>query len=268
LSASLTRPYHPVVFKPGQIGNAFKKLPGFLHVDEKKCSLTIHVTHANGIRETKNIGWNDLDTISELDHNGIHCVLFSYNPIGDNSCIIYIESRYRGDLFIHCDTSDMNKTSALVSILEQELRLEIEKDGEPSDDESQEQQYVDKSRLHELKEVPATRFDLSRLIKILEELNICHRNHCDISVITLTRSLLDHVPPIFSCKTFSEIANSYAASKSFRESMKHLENSSRKIADQYLHTQIRQKESLPNRTQVNFSNDIDVLLSEIVRVLK
>ncbi len=48
--------------------------------------------------------------------------------------------------------------------------------------------------------------------------------------------------------------------------MTNLENSSRKIADSYLHTRIRNKESLPNRTQVNFSNDMDVLLSEIIRI--
>jgi len=268
LSASLTRLYQPIAFKPGQIRNAFKKLPGFLGIDEKKCSLMVHVTHANGIRERKDIGWNDLDTISEINHNAVSCVLFSYQPRGDSSCIIYIESRYRGDLFIHCDAPDMHRTNNLVSILEQELRLEIKKDGESSDDTSQEAQYVDRSRLQELKDITAMQFDLSRLIKILEELNTCYKDHCYISVITLTRALLDHVPPVFSCKAFSEVANNYAGSKSFRESIKHLENSSRKIADQYLHTQIRQKESLPNRTQVNFSNDIDVLLSEIARVLK
>ena len=162
----------------------------------------------------------------------------------------------------------MDRTNGLVSILEQELRLEIKQADESSDDTSQDRQYVDRSRLQELKDIAGTQFDLSRLIKILEELNTCYKNRCDISVVTLTRALLDHVPPIFSCKTFSEVANNYAGSKSFKESIKHLENSSRKIADQYLHTQIRKKESLPNRTQVNFSNDIDVLLSEIVRVLK
>ena len=150
----------------------------------------------------------------------------------------------------------------------EELRMEIEQEGKTLDDSSQDGQYVDRSRLQELKNVTATQFDLSRLIKILKELNTCYKNYCDIAVIMLTRALLDHVPPIFSCRTFPEVANNYAGSKSFKESMTHLENSSRKIADQNLHTQIRKKESLPNRTQVNFSNDIDVLLSEIVRVLK
>jgi len=151
----------------------------------------------------------------------------------------------------------------------EELRMDIEQGGEFPDNSSDEDvQYVDKSRLLELRNSADTQFDLSRLIRILEELNICYKNHCNISGIMLTRALLDHVPPIFSCKNFSEVANNYSGSKSFKESMNHLEISSRKIADQHLHTQVRQKESLPNRTQVNFSNDIDVLLSEIVRVLK
>ena len=150
----------------------------------------------------------------------------------------------------------------------EELRMEIEQDGEVSDDSYEDVPYIDKSRLQELINITATRFDLSRLMEILEELNICYKNHCYISVITLTRALLDHVPPIFSCKSFSEVTNNVAGSKSFKESMKHLEDSSRKIADQHLHTQVRKRESLPNRTQVNFSNDIDVLLSELVRVLK
>jgi len=49
--------------------------------------------------------------------------------------------------------------------------------------------------------------------------------------------------------------------------MAHLENSARRIADAHLHTQIRARETLPTATQVNFSNDLDVLLAEIVRIL-
>jgi hypothetical protein len=79
---------------------------------------------------------------------------------------------------------------------------------------------------------------------------------------------LDHVPPIFGCKSFAEVSNNYSGGKSFKESMKRLEDSSRKIADSYLHTQIRKSESLPNPTQVDFSNDLDVLLAEIARTNK
>jgi|WetSurSiteA1Bulk_404760.scaffolds.fasta_scaffold20510_1 hypothetical protein len=150
----------------------------------------------------------------------------------------------------------------------EELKMDIEHDSKEDTEPPPQVYYVDKSRIQELKAISTTKFDLSKLIRILEEMNICNQKQCYISLITLTRALLDHVPPIFSCKNFSEVSNNYAGIKSFKDSMIHLENSSRKIADQHLHSQIRQTESLPNKTQVNFSNDIDVLLSEIVRVLK
>ena len=84
----------------------------------------------------------------------------------------------------------------------------------------------------------------------------------------LTRALLDHIPPIFGVNTFAEVANSYKSSRSFKESMLHLNNSCRKIADAHLHVPIRKKEVLPSKTQVNFTNDVDVLLAEIVRLLE
>lgn len=87
-------------------------------------------------------------------------------------------------------------------------------------------------------------------------------------MIVLTRALLDHIPPIFECNKFAEVANNYDGSKSFKEAMKNLENSSRKIADHYLHSQIRKRESLPTVKQIDFSNDIDFLLAEIIRGLK
>jgi len=56
-------------------------------------------------------------------------------------------------------------------------------------------------------------------------------------------------------------------SRSFKESMQRLDTSCRKIADSHLHIAIRKKEVLPTKTQVNFTNDVDVLLAEIVRLL-
>jgi hypothetical protein len=82
----------------------------------------------------------------------------------------------------------------------------------------------------------------------------------------LTRALMDHVPPIFGQSTFEGIANNYSGTKSFKDSMRHLQGSSRSIANAHLHTPIRRSESLPTSTQVNFRQDLDVLLSEIVRI--
>jgi len=128
--------------------------------------------------------------------------------------------------------------------------------------------YVDVARIAELQAIDSLQFDLARLIELCEELNVCNSNGCYLAVAVLARALLDHIPPIFGASTFSEIANNYKGTRSFKDSMQHLDNSCRKIADAHLHVQIRKNEVLPNKTQVNFSNDLDVLLAEIVRVLR
>lgn len=126
--------------------------------------------------------------------------------------------------------------------------------------------YVNVDRIENLKKTNSS-FDLSRLIRMCEELNNTFEENNFLSVCMLLRAILDHIPPIFGCNNFTEIANNYTGSKSFKESMKRLSESSRKIADMYLHVQIRTKETLPNNTQVDFSNELDVLLAEIIRIL-
>lgn len=129
--------------------------------------------------------------------------------------------------------------------------------------------FVDQTRLDELQSIKSSNFDLTKLIRLCEELNTCYINNSYLTTAMAGRAILDHVPPIFQCNSFAEVANNYPdGSKSFKQSMTNLELSLRKIADAHLHTRIRSKETLPNKTQVNFSNDLDVLLAEIVRLLK
>ena len=126
-------------------------------------------------------------------------------------------------------------------------------------------QYVDARRIKELRGIKNANFDLSRLLAMCAELND-NASRNNISTILLVRAILDHVPPIFGLKTFKEVANNFATTTSIKSSLKHLEDSSRTIADTHLHTPVRKKETLPTKTQVNFSQDLDVLLSEIVRI--
>jgi hypothetical protein len=128
--------------------------------------------------------------------------------------------------------------------------------------------YVHRDRLAQLKAYPAGQFDLAKLVAFCEELNVCNQNNLVLAPPMLVRAILDHVPPIFGCKSFSEVANNCPGSKSFKGAMNQLENTSRKIADSVLHTQIRKKEALPTETQVDFRNGLDMLLQEIVRLLK
>ncbi len=128
--------------------------------------------------------------------------------------------------------------------------------------------YVDTSRLGELRSQTSSLWDASRLIRLAEELNVAEANRCYMSVAMLVRSITDHVPPIFGCQTFTEVANNYAGAKSFRGSMQRLNSSLRHIADAHLHIQIRRSEILPTQTQVDFRAELDALLAEVVRLLK
>ena len=128
--------------------------------------------------------------------------------------------------------------------------------------------FIANERIDELSAVTSHDFDLSKLVELCKELNYCYAGGCYLAVAMLTRAILDHVPPIFGGSKFSEVANNYKGTKSFKDSMSYLESSSRKIADAFLHTQIRNSETLPTKNQLKFSVDLDVLLAEIVRVLK
>lgn len=127
--------------------------------------------------------------------------------------------------------------------------------------------YVNLERINEMSLVKSDIFDLTKLIQLCEELNSSFENENYLAVAMLVRAILDHVPPIFGFRTFIEVSSQYGG-KSLKKSLQNLQNSSRNIADAHLHEPIRRKESLPNRTQVDYRNDLDVLLGEIVRVLK
>lgn len=128
--------------------------------------------------------------------------------------------------------------------------------------------YVALSRIAELEKIKNPKYDLTRLVQMCKELNSGRRDGSLISMVMLCRAIIDHVPPIFGCANFNEVANNYNGGKSFKEIMDRLNSSSRKITDFHLHAQIRASEVLPSQTQVDFSNDLDFLLGEIVRILK
>lgn len=124
--------------------------------------------------------------------------------------------------------------------------------------------FVHLSRIAELEAIKSSEYDLKKVIQFCRELNAAHSSQSYLSIIMLTRSLIDHVPPLFGAKTFAQVASSYGGTKSFKGSMQNLDNSSRNIADSHLHSHIRKTEVLPVINQVDFSPDIDVLLAEIV----
>ena len=96
--------------------------------------------------------------------------------------------------------------------------------------------FVDPSRVAELQDRVSTVYDLRKLVRLCQELNICYQQECYFAVATLTRALLDHVPPLFGCRTFLEVVSNHPWGRSRKDAMVHLQNSARRIADIHLHT--------------------------------
>ncbi|WP_324134056.1 hypothetical protein [Bosea sp. (in: a-proteobacteria)] len=125
--------------------------------------------------------------------------------------------------------------------------------------------YVEPIRLAQLANAQSPNWDFSRLIQLCKELNVAHQNDCHISVIVLLRVIADHVPPIFGHRNFADFVAQTTIGNSFKKSMTYLHGSMRNIADQHIHHQISKKEVLPTSTQVDFRQQLDLLLAEVVR---
>lgn len=128
--------------------------------------------------------------------------------------------------------------------------------------------YVDAQRILQLQALKTSVWDLRKLVRLLQEINLAHVNEMHMATAMLVRAVADHVAPILGCRTFSEVANNYTAPRSFSDQMKHLDGSMRKVADMHLHQQVRKSEVLPSSAQVDFKAALDVLLAEILRILQ
>jgi len=153
--------------------------------------------------------------------------------------------------------------------LESEERTS-ENDGQPLRDTSgvSAESFVNAERLAALRALkPNKPLDINKLVRLCEELNICYPKGAYFACAMLVRALLDHVPPAFGYRTFDEVINNYAGGRSFREAMSYAATMARKIADMHLHAPMRRVEALPNNTQVDFRQAVDLLLGEIISVL-
>lgn len=128
-------------------------------------------------------------------------------------------------------------------------------------------EYIHTSRINELKSIKNLNYDITKLVRICEELNNNYRMGNFISIILLSRAIINHVPPLFgNFATFDQVIGQYG-NKSFKNNMKALNESLRSTADNYNHQLIRHKEPLPTLQQVDYRANLDTLLSEILVVL-
>jgi hypothetical protein len=108
---------------------------------------------------------------------------------------------------------------------------------------------------------------MRKLIQLCEELNVNFQVGNFYSVVYLSRALIDHIPPILGCNSFDEVANNYAGDRSFKKATEQLSKTMKHIADLHIHKQIAPSLSIPNMTQVDFSQSMDFLLGELLTKL-
>lgn len=126
--------------------------------------------------------------------------------------------------------------------------------------------YVAQERLAELGAIKSQQYDLRKLVRICEELNLAWTNGSYYSVAALVRTLLDHIPPLFGQPHFAAVVAS-TAGKSMKAQFSALETAARNNADLHLHEQIGPRMTLPTATQVDQRSYLDHLLGEIVKRL-
>lgn len=128
--------------------------------------------------------------------------------------------------------------------------------------------YVDEGRIKELTSLPKDKFDTTKLVELCEQLNQNYKWNNYFAVGALLRTILHHVPPIFGMKEFKHVASDYSWGKSHKNRIMKLFESAKDIADNLLHEHIRKLEVLPKKPRVDFKAELDILLAEIVTILK
>ncbi|MBL7913956.1 MAG: hypothetical protein JNL49_02820 [Bacteroidia bacterium] len=121
--------------------------------------------------------------------------------------------------------------------------------------------------INELKKLQSQEYNFNKLILLLEELNMNMSKGNFYSVSMLTRAIIDHIPPLFNAKNFSEFVANLKGT-SFKSIMTKLDQTSRKIADISLHQSIEKKEILLTETQVNVFAELETLINKIISEYK
>ena len=127
--------------------------------------------------------------------------------------------------------------------------------------------YINKNTLLRLNKIESDSFDLSRLIALCNELDDNYSLKNYYSCAMLLRAILDHIPPIFDKKNFNDVCAQHGG-KSFKDIMKPLNETAKKIGDDYLHTQISKKVLVVSKTQVSFQANLDTLLNEVAAIIE
>ncbi len=127
--------------------------------------------------------------------------------------------------------------------------------------------YIGRFTLLRLTKIDNKDFDLSKLISLCKELDDNYSLENYHSCAMLLRAIVDHIPPIFDKINFDSVCAQHG-SRSFKDIVKPLNETAKKIGHNYLHEQINKKVLVATETQVNFQANLDTLLNEAASILE
>jgi hypothetical protein len=107
------------------------------------------------------------------------------------------------------------------------------------------------------------KLDARVLVRICQEINSCWAHGNVIATALLMRAVLNYVPPVFGRETFSQVVAN--CDRTLKQSLTHLEEGLRKIADFHTHRRIGPADCPPSSAQVEpFKPQFELLLQEVV----
>jgi hypothetical protein len=123
--------------------------------------------------------------------------------------------------------------------------------------------FLEPSVLAALRQIDSMRYDCAKLVRFCEELNDAYGRGNYLSCVLLIRAVMNHVPPVFGCRTFAELTAQ--SGRSLKAIFERLEDNARPIADLHTHALIRAKESLPTKHQVEpYKASFELLIQEVI----
>jgi hypothetical protein len=135
-------------------------------------------------------------------------------------------------------------------------------DGTFPQDVQSEDTFVTASVVQAIEEGAAdSKFECSKLIQLISELNQNYANRNTYAAHTLLRAVLDHIPPILGFRTFDEVVNNYGWSRTDKQYMSRLRDF-RAQGDDALHQPISPKLDLLRFDDLPSGAGLNVLLRE------
>ncbi|MGZ3140956.1 hypothetical protein ACVDFE_02910 [Lentzea chajnantorensis] len=124
-------------------------------------------------------------------------------------------------------------------------------------------EYVSEDLIEQLERVNSQHWNLAKLVSMLRELNSAYAAGHQYSSLMLCRAVMDHVPPVFGCKAFSEVGSQISMPATDKRHLKLL-GDNRQVSDDALHRHISRHKDLVELHDVPQRQGINTLIRLVI----